>query len=129
MQSVENYRRAILNALKADSNITSVTNHIGDFIPREVEYPYIKIGDSSVNIKESTISQTQEIQVPIHIYSDYKGEKELLNLAKLVKNSLSEITISGVSCYNHKLDKVSINQDKTGKSYSAMLQYGITTIS
>ncbi len=123
MQIIETYRKAILDHLNADSATSSVVNIIADFIPRSTSYPYIKLGDTKLESVKNTLSTEHSIEVPIHIYSDYKGEKELIDICKLVTNTLNNLDINALDCYIFKHNKTIINQDRTGKFYSAELLY------
>ncbi|MDO4952397.1 MAG: DUF3168 domain-containing protein [Synergistaceae bacterium] len=77
---------ALYAALSGNAALMAKITAISDVIPDNQESPYIKVG--TANETHDLIEKGSEIEVTLHIWSEYLGRKEILEIRELVKAAL-----------------------------------------
>lgn len=88
-------QETLLSRLRADSNITSVVAGIYDNVPQpdrndDVKFPYIVLGDDILNEWDTDTENGVDASVSIHVWSRYRGRKEVKRIQGLIYNCLHE---------------------------------------
>ena len=80
----------IYNALTTNNDLMNKISGVYDVIPEEEVSPYVVI--DTLQSLEGGLLNAKERQwaVDVHIWSDYKGKKEVLEIADLIVKALDE---------------------------------------
>ncbi len=63
-------------------------------------FPYVTIGDMTMTDLSTDTEEGAEITIAIHIWSRYRGNKELYQQSKLVRDALRRVSIAVID-YQH----------------------------
>lgn len=80
------FQKAVFELLDGDSGVTDLAPVV-DKVPQNGPYPFIWIGDLAEREWRSNTSPGSEILFSVHVWSDYKGNSEVL----LIKNELDRL--------------------------------------
>lgn len=75
--------KAIYTALSADLTIP-----VYDHVPQKASYPYVEILRHVSTQRDSLVAQKDEIVTYLTVWSDYKGQKQVLTVMEEIYNSL-----------------------------------------
>tara|TARA_R100001460_G_scaffold20437_3_gene42366 strand:+ start:152 stop:562 length:411 start_codon:yes stop_codon:yes gene_type:complete len=98
-------QKAVFSALNAGS-ITdaagSAITGVFDDVPTNTAYPYIRIGEETISDNSSKDKDIFEHTLTIHIWSQYRGNRDIKDMMKQVHNLLhnSSLSVSGASLVN-----------------------------
>ena len=72
------------------------------YSPTNTAYPYIRIGEETVSDNSSKDKDIFEHTLTIHIWSQYRGNRDIKDIMKQVHDLLhnSSLTVSGASMVN-----------------------------
>ena len=86
---------AIFNILNNDSTLDTLVgnNRIYDEVPQGSAYPYIEIGDETTIDGGVKDKDGQEFTQTIHIWSRYRGSKEVKEIAERIYTLLHNVGI------------------------------------
>ena len=90
------------SATLTDNAGTSITSKVFDDVPEGTAYPYIVIGEETAsNIGTKTLDALEHT-LTIHVWSQYRGRKEIKNIMSQIYTALhnSDINISGATLVN-----------------------------
>ena len=71
------------------SKLVSLGYNVYDEVPSGADLPYIVIGDDAIVDDSDKVKQGLEDSVNIHIWSDYKGYKELKEIVDAIVSALN----------------------------------------
>jgi len=133
--SIGTVKTSMFSVLKNDSTLTARITGVFDFVPNNTAFPYVTIGDN--DLEESKLNtfgrKGKELNIYIHIFSAYNGDKEALEIANIIDGLLDWATLTltshthivtsfeGVRIYTEEADP-NIN-----KIRHAILRYRVIT--
>ncbi len=92
---------ALDNATINDVSGNSITG-VFDDVPENTAYPYVVIGEETATNIDTKDKDAHEHTLTIHVWSQYRGRKEIKNIMSSVYTTLhnASITVSGASLVN-----------------------------
>lgn len=80
---------AVFNRLAAFAPLTSIVGTgIYDMPPTNASYPYIALGDDDIYQEDVTCKASSMVLFDVDGWSDYRGYKEVKNMAQAVEDAL-----------------------------------------
>ena len=120
---------AIFNILNDDSTLDGLVgnNRIYDEVPPNSAYPYIEIGDETTIDNGVKDKDGQEFTQTIHIWSRYRGSKEVKEIAERIYTLLHNvgITVSGGSFANSRNEFFTILLDDDGLTRHGVMRFRV----
>ena len=98
-------QQAIFTALDGatinDADGNAITG-VFDDVPENTAYPYVVIGEETATNIDTKDKDAHEHTLTIHVWSQYRGRKEIKNIMSSVYTLLhnASITVSGASLVN-----------------------------
>ena len=98
-------QKAVFSALNTgsitDASGSAITG-VFDDVPTNTAYPYIRIGEETLSVNASKDKDIFEHTLTIHIWSQYRGNRDIKDIMKQVHDILhdSSLTVSGASMVN-----------------------------
>ena len=98
-------QKAVFSALNTgsitDASGSAITG-VFDDVPTNTAYPYIRIGEETLSDNSSKDKDSFEHTLTIHIWSQYRGNRDIKDIMKQVHDLLhdSSLTVSGASMVN-----------------------------
>jgi|TARA_R100000455_G_C6267619_1_gene122995 hypothetical protein len=98
-------QQAIFTALDGatinDADGNAITG-VFDDVPENTAYPYVVIGEETATNIDTKDKDAHEHTLTIHVWSQYRGRKEIKNIMSSVYTTLhnASITVSGASLVN-----------------------------
>ncbi len=98
-------QQTIFNALDG-ATINGVDGNaitgVFDDVPENTAYPYVVIGEETATNIDTKDKDAHEHTLTIHVWSQYRGRKEIKNIMSSVYTTLhnASITVSGASLVN-----------------------------
>ena len=98
-------QQAIFTALDGatinDADGNAITG-VFDDVPENTAYPYVVIGEETATNIDTKDKDAHEHTLSIHVWSQYRGRKEIKNIMSSVYTTLhkASITVSGASLVN-----------------------------
>tara|TARA_R100000406_G_scaffold74146_1_gene54415 strand:- start:818 stop:1228 length:411 start_codon:yes stop_codon:yes gene_type:complete len=98
-------QKAVFSALNSgsitDASGSAITG-VFDDVPTDTAYPYIRIGEETLADNSSKDKDIFEHTLTIHIWSQYRGNRDIKDIMKQVHDLLhdSSLTVSGASLVN-----------------------------
>lgn len=80
---------ALYKRLSADPALKELVTGVFDAVPEEQPYPYVVIGEPSVLPLESKSTFGEQIDMVIHVWSDYAGKKEAFEILSACQKALA----------------------------------------
>lgn len=123
--SLLSLQNALLNRLFNDSAIKKKVKGVFDAVPKNQSFPYIALGEDTVNDWSTKIEFGEEITHTMHIWSQYKGKKEVKEIMNLVLQSLSEpLSLDdGFFVEFSKLDFMEVLNDPDGITRHGVIRF------
>jgi len=92
---------ALNSASITDASGTAITG-VFDDVPTSTAYPYIRIGEETLADTSSKDKDIFEHTLTIHIWSQYRGNRDIKDIMKQVHNVLhdSSLSVTGASMVN-----------------------------
>lgn len=81
---------ALYFRLRDDENLKQRITGVYDSVSEGAAYPYIVLGDDTVNEWSTKLTYGEEVTSTLHVYSDYDGKSEVKEILNLILKSLSE---------------------------------------
>lgn len=115
-------QQAIFLRLSGDAGLNAIVKGIYDAVPQpadsssEIDFPFITIGDlNSLDWATDTSAGTESFQ-DIHVFSRYRGTKEIKEVQQIIYNLLNrfDLAVSGgntVLCDFDRTDKPRLDPD------------------
>ena len=105
----------ITNGTLTDVAGTSITDKVFDDVPEGTAYPYVVIGEETSQNVGTKDKDANEHTLTIHVWSQYRGRKEIKEIMSEIYTSLhnSDITLSGASLVNirHEFEQTLLEAD------------------
>jgi|TARA_R100000455_G_C6273261_1_gene130649 hypothetical protein len=98
-------QKAVFSALNGgsitDASGSAITG-VFDDVPTDTAYPYIRIGEETLADNSSKDKDIFEHTLTIHIWSQYRGNRDIKDIMKQVHDLLhdSSLSVSGASMVN-----------------------------
>lgn len=80
--------KALYQALTNDTTLMSMITGVFDEVPENQSYPYITLGEATINPFNTFDKKGKETTHTMHIWSDYNGAKELYDIFAEVERIL-----------------------------------------
>lgn len=77
-------QRAIYRTLAEDDELQSLVSGVFDDVPEGTEFPYVVIGESTLIPDNYLTGFGREVRVTLHVWSQYRGFAEALEIADRV---------------------------------------------
>ena len=94
---------------------TSITTKVFDDVPEGTSYPYVIIGEETATNFGTKDKDANEHTLTIHVWSQYRGRKEIKNIMSQIYTILhnTDITVSGASLVNisHEFEQTLLEAD------------------
>ena len=94
---------------------TSITTKVFDDVPEGTAYPYVIIGEETATNFGTKDKDANEHTLTIHVWSQYRGRKEIKNIMSQIYTILhnTDITVSGASLVNirHEFEQTLLEAD------------------
>jgi hypothetical protein len=72
----------------------ALTQQVYDYVPQGAAFPYVRIGNDTLVPFDTDEDFGDDITVMIHVYSQYRGSKEVQSIQKLIYNALNRSTLT-----------------------------------
>ena len=93
----------------------SITSKVFDDVPEGTAYPYVVIGEETATNIGTKDNDANEHTLTIHVWSQYRGRKEIKNIMSQIYTILhnTDITVSGASLVNvrHEFEQTLLEAD------------------
>lgn len=119
-------QKTIFNTINNDSIITSTLGaDVYDFVPDNSSFPYIKIGEETSVDNGTKTLQGSEHTLVIHIFSQYRGSKEVKNIMARIYALLHEsnLSVSGASLVNLRFEFSDVIKENDGLTMHGLQRY------
>ena len=115
-------QRAIYDRLKAKLNIP-----VYDQVPEGAKFPYVTLGETTALDWSTKLEAGQEITHTLHIWSQYPGMKEVLELVDEVIQAFTaaplDLKTDGFQSVVHSLDMNEVLRDPDGITRHGILRF------
>ena len=122
-----NIQDGIYNKLTASTSLNDLVTGIYDYIPSQTEYPYIKLGDMT-EVPWDTFSKRGETNTTtIHVFSDFRGNKETLNIMDKVSTLLeaADFTVTGYNLVYCRREFKTVYEEEQGTVRHGVLRFRV----
>lgn len=123
-------QKAILDRLRSDVVVTGLLNQdkntkgIYDYVTESTVYPYIVIGEPSVDAFSVKVDDVKDYKITLHIWSNYKGNSEAYKILSAVYEVFKyKLKISG---YNTV--KTSCSDTRVFTDIDGIHRHGVFTL-
>jgi len=94
-------QKAIYTELANDTTLMSKITGVFDEVPENQDYPYITLGEATINPYDTFGKKGKETTHTMHIWSDYQGTKELYDIFAEIERILENgITLENGTLVN-----------------------------
>ncbi|WP_342045985.1 DUF3168 domain-containing protein [Bacillus sp. OTU530] len=83
-------QKALYQRLKEDVELQLRVKGVYDYVPENALFPYVRLGEDTVIPDETKTFYGEEITHTLHIWSQYKGKKEVKEIMDIVLQSLQD---------------------------------------
>lgn len=80
----------LITALRGNTALMAKVKVIKDIVDDNQQSPYILVGDTTNNGLVDVANITNDVTTYLHIWSDYEGRKEVLEISELLKAALPD---------------------------------------
>ncbi|MFJ8262718.1 DUF3168 domain-containing protein [Rummeliibacillus sp. NPDC094406] len=123
-------QKAILDRVRGDIDVTSLLNKadkqsgIYDYVSESTPYPYIVVGEPSIDPLGIKNSEVVDLMITLHIWSNYKGNSEAYKILSAVHESFKyKLNIS-----SYKTVKTSYRDAKVLPDIDGVHRHGVFTL-
>ena len=120
-------QKAIYDTITGDATIMALITGVYDSPTLNTPYPYITIGECTSVPWRNHSHPGEEITVTIHIWSNYEGFKEALDINKRLNQLLGDqdLTVTGWNCVKSWFDFSDTIRDPDGVVRHVVARYRI----
>lgn len=99
-------QEALFKRLSEDEALNAKVQGVFDEVGEDQLYPYVTIGDPTVNPFETKTSYGEDIPWVLHCWSRYTGKKECMEILNLMLQAITKepFVIEGFSLLRVKID-------------------------
>ncbi len=87
-------QKAIYDVLRLDATLGTRVSGVFDFVPQDTKYPYVVVGETTVEAWDTKGTDGADHTVTIHSWSQYGGFKEVKEIMEDVVRLLHNITLA-----------------------------------
>lgn len=111
-------QKAIYSALD-----TALTCGVYDHVPQGATYPYVVIDSQLATDRQSLIAQRERIFVYLSVWSDYKGQKEVLSIMASIRSALqnAKLTLTSGTVVNTVVSRETTRRDVDGETFTGLV--------
>ena len=127
-------QKSLYDVLRADSQITSLLkdgqDSVFDYVPTKSERPYLVLGESIAEPFETQTETGLKMTVSLHIYSGYRGMREIKDIMRAVYDQLhhkSDFTITNQEVVMCRLVSSRVAVEDKGKTRHSVQRFEIMT--
>ena len=117
---------AIYNTLTNDSNLTNTLGtSVYDDVPEGSSFPYIQIGQDTINEYGTKDLDGADTSLTLHIWSQYKGAMQTKNIMDRLHSLLhdSNISVTGFNLINLRFEFGDILRDPDGVTRHGIIRF------
>jgi len=120
-------QEAIYYELSHDLLLNAAVTGIYDNVLQEADYPYVVIGDDTIQGWDTDEANGINTTVTIHIWSKYNGKKEVKEIMDLIYRTLHKvrITIAGLHTVACLFEFSETLVDSDGQTRHGVMQFRI----
>lgn len=119
----------VYTTLNNDATLGTLASGVYDYVPESTDYPYVTIGDFTENRLDMMGRKGKNITFRVHVWSEYKGNKEAANILGRVDTLLDtvDISVSGYSLVKSSLRREDTQalEDPDGRTRHIVARYRI----
>lgn len=104
-------QKAIYQALTNDVTLMAKITGVFDEVPENQDYPYITLGETTINPYNTFGRKGKDTTRTLHIWSDYEGNKEVLEIF----SDIERILDNGITLQNGTLVNIEFEFAETIK--------------
>lgn len=131
LSSMARIQAAVLQRLKADSELSSLVTGVFDYLPEDTLFPYVMVGEATEVPSNAHDRFGRQTAVTLHVWSQYRGYAQALRIADRVTALLDHqpLTIVGL---DHVVTRFEFSQTMTdpeppGTIRHVVLRYRVVT--
>lgn len=127
-------QKSVYAALIANSNLTSLlasgSASVVDSPKQGAALPYIDLGEVETRDASTKSYVGDEVYMTIHVWSDYRGKKEISDIFKQIKTSLNrqELVVSENQLVDITFENSRVFRDADGVTQHGVIQFQAITI-
>ncbi|MFF9639388.1 DUF3168 domain-containing protein [Streptomyces bacillaris] len=89
---------AVVQRLKGDSALSALVDAVYDYLPEDVPYPFVQVGEAIETPRNSHDRYGRETVITLHVWSKYRGYAQAHRIAAQVVALLDHqpLTVSGL---------------------------------
>ena len=120
-------QKAIYARLSSDPVLKTMVSGVYDDVPQGAKFPYVQIGDETVNPYDTKTNFGEDATVTIHAFSMGPGKVQAKTIMDVVLQSMtaSPLTISGFDVEGVERDFMEVFYD--GSAYHGIIRFRIYT--
>jgi Protein of unknown function (DUF3168) len=117
-------QKALWDRLSKDSELSNIVTGIHDSVGEDIPKPYCTISEPDMVPFETKSSFGEETTLVIHVWSDYDGRKETIEILNLILKALSKpLSVdSGFSLFKFKVERMQVLKDIDGVTNHGILR-------
>lgn len=125
-------QEALYGALSADSNLQTLLGapaRIYDVVPPSAVFPYVTLGDLTLRDYDTKEATGFEQICIFHIWSRYRGRKELKQIMQGLYDVLhrATLTLTGASASSCQFQSASTNVESDGLTLHGTMRFRLLT--
>jgi len=116
----------IYSTLSGDSTLTSTLGAaVYDDVPENSAYPFVSLGEATASDYSTYDLSGSQTTMTIHIWSQYKGAKEVKNIMDRVHTLLHDktLTVTGFNLINLRFEFIDTLQDPDGITRHGVMRF------
>ncbi len=123
-------QEALYGKLVADAGVQAKLGNparVYDMVPADAAFPYLTLGDATLNVFDTKDSTGFEQTVVLHAWSRARGRKETKDILQAVYDCLhrAELTVSGARFVDCALQSGAIGIEKDGLTLHGVMRFRV----
>lgn len=121
-------QKAIYQRLSSDPVLSTMANGVWDEIPEGVNFPYVQLGDDTVNPYDTKTSYGEDMTVTIHVWSQGPGKTQAKTIMNVILQALTSapLVIAGFDIVGVEREFLECFND--GTAYHGICRFRIYSI-
>jgi hypothetical protein len=117
---------AVYSALTSDVTLMGMVTGVHDAVPQDASFPYITVGDDSLNEWDTNTTLGVDGSITIHTWSRYRGRKESKQIQGAIYNALHRAEGS-LSYAGHRFILCEQQGSESFMDADALTRHGVQT--
>lgn len=115
-------QKSLYSALSGDATLMAMISGVFSHVPQDTAFPYIKFDNISAKDWSTKSNIGIQASLPIFVFSQALGDKEVLNIMAEVKRILDDarLSMSGCTMVGLKFSDVRVSQLNDGVTWQAV---------